>query len=165
MQKYVRLCIILLLGLILSVSCSSVKYFPDFTIKSYMNETTKSVSSLIEDNTAIIWMPLNSCGVCLQSIMECLRDKKSNFKGLVITTDSNPLQYNWIKLNIKDLKNSSSYFYVGSELYDLLGKRFYDKNKSPIIFVVTKDRKIIKSVMLGSAKEGISNNSNKICSL
>ena len=155
MQKYVRLFIILKLILVLSVSCSSVKYFPDFEIKSYMTETTTSVSSLIEDNTTIIWMPLNSCGICLQSIMECLKDKKNNFKGLIITTDSNPLQYNWIKLNIKDLKNRSRYFYVNFDNDNLFEERFKKGNESPEIFVLNKDRLIIKKALLGSEKKDI----------
>ena len=162
MQKYVRLCIISGLVLTLSVSCSSVKYFPDFEIKSYMTEATTSVSSQIEDNVAIIWMPLNSCGVCLQSIMECLKDKKNDFNGLVITTDSNPLQYNWIKLNIKDLKDSGRYFYINSDTCDLSGKRFAKENSNPGIFILDKNRKIIKKIFLGSEKEDILNMFRKI---
>ncbi|GEM_PF-4773176 len=155
MQKYVRLCIISGLVLTLSVSCSSVKYFPDFEIKSYMTETTTSVSSQIENNVAIIWMPLNSCGVCLQIIMECLKDKKNDFNGLVITTDSNPLQYNWIKLNIKDLRNRGRYFYINSDTGDLTLKKFEKKNVSPCIFIIDKNRKIIKKELLGSDEEDI----------
>jgi len=133
-----NLIVIILACLCMPVCDSSKKIIPDFQLVSYVDGIERRLSTIDSDSTLILWLPLNSCELCVETIMQCLQKNVTDFNGLIVTTDSNPSRYNWMRLKIKDLYYKN-YFNYTSRQYG----SFKNYNR-PQIYIINSHRNILK---------------------
>lgn len=142
---------------LLWISCGKNARFPNFKVNSYIDGGSFYLSDLITSPKLVIWMPLNSCGVCVHETMKAIRRVKIANSALLLTIGSNSVQYNWIKLNIKKMNNEKFLFFdISKERnIDSEASRFIKNHNKVELFLLYEHLVIHNSKILGANEKEI----------
>lgn len=149
--------IIILILVIIRISKINIKKsFPRFNLTSYQNtNNTLNLSQISLDSTLVlVWLPMNSCGICLRNVVEVLCEANDKNGGVVITTSNNPVNYNWVKIQ-SSLINDEWKLYFLSKIESEKYHNFLIKNTDPAAYLLDNNLHIKKKIILNSSKASI----------
>ena len=146
---------LLFLIIVLNLSCNVEKEFPNVNLQQYKkNSNELKFADVVGKQSIVILLPMNSCGICIKSVISVLKEKKLNLKGIVVTSHSNALHYNWIKLNEKKIPNSWQIYHVDNHEFQK-HKNFFEKYNNACCFLL-KENLVFKEVyQLGISEKSI----------